>query len=521
MRTVKDIMTKPAKLPIGIQTFEKICEEDYVYVDKTRHIKDLIDRGSYYFLSRPRRFGKSLLISTMQALFEGREELFRGLYIHDKWDWEKSRPVIKISFGGVARDLADMKQDVVGILKQNQRRLDISCEEPENIGGCFRELIEKAGEKYGRKVAILVDEYDKLIVDNLDQPEVAAQGREVLRDLYTTIKDSDEYVRFAFLTGVSKFSKVSVFSGLNNLEDITLNPDSCDICGYTQNDLETIFAAHLEGADMDKVRQWYNGYNFMGDPVYNPFDILLFIKNKFIFRNYWFTTGTPTFLIKLLQKQNYFVPNLEDLRVSESLIDSYDVENVRLEPILFQTGYLTIKEQTRAGAVIMYTLCFPNLETRYSFNDFVLSYLTGQESEKANFQSDIYEFLTQGDLSGFEKTLKSLFASIPYTNYVNNTISSYEGYYASVIYAYLASLGLDIVAEDVTNKGRIDLTLRLEDFIFILEFKVDGQGRALDQIKDRDYARKYKEDGRPVYLVGIDFDSTERNLAGFEWEICR
>jgi hypothetical protein len=512
-------MTKLAKLPIGIQTFEKIREEDYLYVDKTQRIKDLIDRGSYYFLSRPRRFGKSLLVSTMQALFEGREELFRGLYIHDKWDWEKSCPVIKISFGGVARDLADMKQDVVGILKQNQRRLDISCEDKENIGGCFRELIERASEKYGDKVVILVDEYDKLIVDNLDQPEVAAQGREVLRDIYTTIKDSDEYVRFAFLTGVSKFSKVSVFSGLNNLEDITLNPDSSDICGYTQNDLESTFAGHLEGADMDKVRLWYNGYNFMGEPVYNPFDILLFIKNKFIFRNYWFSTGTPTLLIKLLQKQNYFVPNLEDLRVSESLIDSYDVENVQLEPILFQTGYLTIKEQMRAGAVIMYKLCFPNLETRYSFNDVLLSYLTGQESEKANFQFDIYEFLVQGDLKGFERTLKSLFASIPYTNYVNNTISSYEGYYASVIYAYLASLGLDIVAEDVTNKGRIELTLKLEDFIFILEFKVDGEGRALEQIKEKDYARKYKKDGRTVYLLGIDFDSSKRNLSGFEWEI--
>lgn len=513
-------MTTLAKLPVGIQTFAEIRGENYVYVDKTPQIKKMVDRGKYYFLSRPRRFGKSLLISTLQALFEGREELFQGLYIHDKWNWEEPFPVIKISFGGVARDLADMKQDVMGILKQNHRRLDISCEDPENIGGCFRELIEKTSQKFGRKAVILVDEYDKLIVDNLDQPKVAAQGREVLRDLYTTIKDSDEYVRFAFLTGVSKFSKVSVFSGLNNLEDITLNPDFSDICGYTQNDLETTFAEHLKGADMEQVSLWYNGYNFMGGSVYNPFDILLFIKNRFLFRNYWFSTGTPTFLIKLLQKHNYFIPNLEDLRVSESLIDSYDVENVQLEPILFQTGYLTIKEQLRAGAVIMYRLCFPNLETRYSFNDFLLSYLTGQESEKANFQSDIYEALTQGNLRRFEHTLQSLFASIPYTNYVNNTISSYEGYYASVIYAYLASLGLDIVPEDVTNRDRIDLTLRLANFIYIVEFKVDGEGRALEQIREKDYARKYMDDGRTVYLVGIDFDSSERNLTGFEWEMC-
>ena len=514
----RSAMRELTKLPIGIQTFAEIRSQAYAYVDKTAQIKDLIDKGKYYFLSRPRRFGKSLLISTMQALFEGREELFQGLYIHDKWDWKTSSPVIKISFGGVARDVAEMKQDVVGILKQNQRRLAISCEDPTDIGGCFRELMEKASERYGRRVVVLVDEYDKFIVDNLDQPEVAAQGREVLKDLYTTIKDSDEYVRFAFLTGVSKFSKVSVFSGLNNLRDITLDARFATICGYTQNDLETTFAEHVKGADMDQVRLWYNGYNFLGESVYNPFDILLFIDSGFVFKNHWFATGTPTFLIKLLQKQNYFVPNLENLRVSESLIDSYDVENIQLEPILFQTGYLTIKEQIRAGAITMYTLCFPNLETRYAFNDFVLSYLTGQESEKANFQSDIYEFLSRGDLEGFAKTLNSLFASIPYTNYVNNTISSYEGYYASVIYAYLASLGLDIVAEDVTNKGRIDLTLRLTEAIYILEFKVDGAGRALEQIKARDYARKYQEDGRPIYLVGIDFDSNERNLSGFAWE---
>ncbi|MEA3543880.1 MAG: AAA family ATPase, partial [Thermodesulfobacteriota bacterium] len=205
-------MTKLKKLPIGIQTFEKIREDDYLYIDKTRLIAQLVAQGSYYFLARPRRFGKSLLISTLQALFEGRKELFRGLAIHDQWDWTTTYPVIKISFGGVARDLVDMKQDVVGILEENQRRLNITCRKTEDIGNCFKQLIVDCHEKYGQKVVILVDEYDKLIVDNLDQIEVAKQGREVLKDLYTTIKDSDEYIKFAFLTGVSKFSKVSVFS---------------------------------------------------------------------------------------------------------------------------------------------------------------------------------------------------------------------------------------------------------------------------------------------------------------------
>ena len=511
-------MTRLAKLPIGIQTFSEIRQEGYAYIDKTPLIHKLIDEGKYYFLARPRRFGKSLLVSTLQALFEGRKELFAGLYIEDKWDWQTTYPVIKISFGGVARSLEDMKQDVVNILEENQRRLGLSCKNPQDIGGCFKQLIWDAHQKYGQRVVVLVDEYDKLIVDNLDQPEVAKEGREVLKDLYSIIKDSDEYIKFALLTGVSKFSKVSVFSGLNNLKDITLDSRYATLCGYTQHDLETVFAEHLRGADMEQVRQWYNGYNFLGDRVYNPFDILLFIDSGQLFKNYWFATGTPTFLIKLIQKNNYYIPKLDNLRVSRALIDSYDIEDIELEPLLFQAGYLTIDRQENVGAVTMYILGFPNLETRYSFNDFVLSYLTGQDAEKAEFQTSIYNALSSGDVPGFKQTLISLFASIPYNNYVNNTIGSYEGYYASVVYAYLASLGLDLTAEDATSKGRIDLTVRLGNSLYVIEFKVDGEGRALEQIKARNYHGKFQGAGKDIYLIGIDFDSTQRNIARFEWE---
>ena len=506
------------KLPIGIQTFEKIRADDYVYVDKTDQACRLVEEGSYYFLARPRRFGKSLLVSTLQALFEGRKELFTGLAAESRWDWTVKYPVIKISFGGVARDLADMKQDVVNILAENQRRLGLDCPHPDDIGGCLKYLIMAAREKYGQKVVVLVDEYDKLIVDNLDQIEVAKQGREVLKDLYTTIKDSDEYIKFAFLTGVSKFSKGSVFSGLNNLKDISLDHRYATLCGYTHKDLETTFVTHLQNADMEKVRQWYNGYNFLGEPVYNPFDILLFIDSGHIFKNYWFTTGTPTFLMKLIQQHHYFIPQLDSIQVNESLIDSFDIEAIALEPILFQAGYLTIKQQIRTGAVGMLLLGFPNLETRYSFNDFVLGYLTNQTSEKTAFQTRIYANLTSADLNAFEQTLRALFASIPYTNYVNNTISSYEGYYASVIYAYLASLGLDITGEDVTNKGRIDLTIQMENAIYIIEFKVDGAGKALEQIKKKNYQQKYLDSGKPITLIGIDFDSKEKNLSEFDWQ---
>ncbi|MCD6291830.1 MAG: ATP-binding protein [Deltaproteobacteria bacterium] len=516
-------MTKLKKLPIGIQTFADIRNEDYVYVDKTDLAYDLIDNGRYYFLSRPRRFGKSLMISTLQAIFEGREELFHGLAIHDKWDWNTKYPVIKISFGGVARNREEMLQDIVGILEQNQRRLGITCNKPDDLGHCFKQLIFEAYEKYGQKVVILVDEYDKLILDNLDQVEVAQEGREILKDLYTTIKDSDEYIKFAFLTGVSKFAKVSIFSGLNNLKDITLDKRYATICGYTHHDLETVFAAHLKAVDMEKVRLWYNGYNFLGEPVYNPFDILLFIDNDYVFDSYWFSTGTPTFLIKLIQKHNYFIPKLKNLRAGSRLIDSFDIENIELEPILFQAGYLSIKKVTELDfGGFEYTLDVPNKEVAIALNDTIISYLTGT-NDFLPAKSDIYTSLVNGDLELFSATIKTLFVGIPYNNYVNNTISSYEGYYASVIYTYLASLGLEIIPEDVTNKGRIDLTVKLNDNIYILEFKVDGgstagESKALQQIKEKNYQQKYLAEGKTIYLIGIDFDSTRREVASFEWE---
>jgi hypothetical protein len=506
------------KLPIGIQTFSEIIEEGYTYVDKTGMAVDLVESGKYYFLSRPRRFGKSLFVSTLQALCEGRQELFAGLAAHDRWDWKVKYPVIKLSFAGVARNVPDMKQDIHNILQRNQNRLDIICQRTEDIGGCLQELIEKSFQKYNRKVVILVDEYDKLILDNLDQVDMAKEAREILKDLYTTIKDCDEFIKFAFLTGVSKFAKVSIFSGLNNLEDISLSRDFATVCGYTQHDLETVFNEHLEGADMVKVREWYNGYNFLGETLYNPFDILLFIKNNYQFRNYWFSTGTPTFLIKLIRQQNYFIPKLENLRANSSLIDSFDIENIQLEPVLFQAGYLTIKEVTELEfGGYEYLLQVPNKEVAISFNDLIIQYLTN-ESQYTVTKSSLYSALKTADMILFRTTLAGLFASIPYNNYVNNTISSYEGYFASVIYAYLASLGLDITAEDVTSKGRIDLTVALGDYLYILEFKVDGSGNALEHIKKKNYQQKYLDRGKNIYLVGIDFSSAEKNIAGFEWE---
>lgn len=289
------------------------------------------------------------------------------------------------------------------------------------------------------------------------------------------------------------------------------------ICGYTQHDLETTFAGHLAGVDMGKVREWYNGYNFLGDNVYNPFDILLFIRNKHAFKNYWFATGTPSFLIKLIEQNNYYVPQLDKIQVSESLIDSYNIEDIELEPILFQSGYLSIKEAQFTDFGAEYVLGFPNHEVSISFNDVVARALTNK-SNILQEKKQLLKTLKEGNIELFHDTLCGVFASIPFNHYIKNKISTFEGYYASVVYVYLASLGLNLIAEDVTSKGRIDLTIKTDDTTYILEFKVDGRGNALKQIQDKGYHQKYLGQGKDIYLIGIDFDSGERNISSFEWE---
>jgi len=294
------------------------------------------------------------------------------------------------------------------------------------------------------------------------------------------------------------------------LKDITLDTKYCDICGYTQEDLEIVFKEHLKNANFDKIKSWYNGYNFIGEKVYNPYDILLFIDNDFVFNNYWFQTGTPSFLIKLIKKYNYFIPSFEKLEVTNSIIDSFDIEEIELEPILFQTGYLTIKEVKHKSIGVNYILSYPNLETKYSFNNYIIKYLTNQTTEAIKYQSQIYDYLEAGDLEKFKQTLISLFASLPYESYVKNNIQSFEGYYANVIYSFLASSGVEIIAEDVTNHGRIDLTLKINKHIYIIEYKVDNPGKAIEQIKTKKYYEKYlelKNQGWEMFLLGIDFDS--------------
>ena len=506
------------KLPIGISVLKQIIEGNYIYIDKTEYAYNLIDQYKYTFLSRPRRFGKSLFLDTLQNIFEGNKKLFEGLYIYDKWDWEDKYPVIKISFSGDLRTPKGLKKNILRVLKHNQKRLGVECDNIDEYDTCFVDLVQKAYEKYQKEVVILIDEYDKAILDNLDQIEIATQNREVLKAFYGIIKDNGEYIKFVFITGVSKFSRASIFSGLNNLEDITLTLNFGEICGYTHKNIENEFLPYLQGVDLEELKRWYNGYNFLGDKVYNPFDILLFIRNGCEFDNYWFNTGTPSFLVKLFKSRSYNLAKFENLEISDTILNSFDIEELDLKTVMLQSGYLTIKKKFQKRKKIQYILTYPNLETKMSFNDYLLGYLVKSSTQKVEIQNSLIDILEIADLNQLEITLKSLFASIAYNNFTNNYIENYEGFYASVIYAYFAGAGFDkIIAEDVTNNGRIDLSVFIDDKVYIFEFKVNQSG-ALAQISSRGYHQQYMSDYNEIYIIGVEFDSKERNLVKCEWE---
>jgi len=508
------------KLPIGKSTFRTLIEENYVYIDKTDIALRLINHGTYFFLARPRRFGKSLFLDTLRSIFDGDKELFKGLHIYDKYEFSKF-PIIRISFNnGAGKTKEEYQQRVSEILKNNQDDLEISCDETLSIIGCFENLIRQAYKKYNKKVVILVDEYDKPILDNIEDTEVARVMRDELKSFYSVIKGADEYLKFVFITGVSKFSQVSLFSGLNNIEDITLHHNYSTICGYTQSDLEDKFKDHLVGADMKKMKEWYNGYKFLGEGVYNPFDVLLFISNNYKFDDYWFQTGTPTFLLKLIEKNHYYLPELEDIVRGSSMLNSFDVDYIELETLMWQSGYLTIKETSiNYDDTPLYHLAIPNKEVKISFMRTVADLITKiGSSASTRIKGNIYKAFLEKDFEAIEKTFIALYASIAYNNFTGIKLYEYEGYYASVFYAYLKSLGVEIIAEDVTNKGRIDLTIKFPNAIFVIEFKVDGTNSALQQIKDKDYPQQYIDDGRPIFMIGIEFDKVDRNISLFEFE---
>ena len=509
------------KLPIGIQTFRTIREDGCYYVDKTPLMHRLAAEGTHYFLSRPRRFGKSLFLDTLKELFEGNEALFEGLHIHGRWDWSVRHPVVRLSFGaGHFTEPGYLHKNLMAQLDGAEERGGVGSRydtAPERFG----HLLGKLHAHAGQRVVVLVDEYDKPILDALDTPEVARANRDYLRGLYAVIKDCDAHIRFSFITGVSKFSKVSLFSGLNNLTDITLDPRYSAICGYTEADLDTVFAPELPGLDRNAIREWYNGYAWLGEEkVYNPFDILLLFDRR-KFGAWWFETGTPAFLVETLFKRRVSSVALDEMVGSEDLLSTFDVDDIATEALLFQTGYLTIAGEENLGEQVLYRLGYPNREVRQSLNDRLLRYLVRDASRQTANSIRLYRLLEANDFAGLETLFQAFYASIPYEWYTNNDIARFEGYYASVFYSYFAGLGLDITVEDSTSHGRLDMAVRFNANVYLFEFKVvemAGEGAAMAQLKERRYAEKYRGAGEPIHLIGVEFSRDTRNVAAFAVE---
>ena len=507
------------RLPIGIQNFRKIREQDFYYVDKTGYIRALLDEGTHYFLSRPRRFGKSLFLDTLKELFEGNEPLFEGLYIHDRWDWRVRYPVLHLSFGsGNFSEPGYLQANLMEQLAAVERRAGIVSEYA-TAPGRFASLLEILHDQAGQRVAVLVDEYDKPILDALEVPEIARANRDFLRGLYATIKDCDAHVHFTFLTGVSKFSKVRLFSGLNNLTDITIDPRYSAICGYTETDLDTVFAPELQGLDRGQIRDWYNGYGWLGDEkVYNPFDILL-LFDKRTFGAYWFETGTPTFLVETLFKRRISSLELDDLAGNDALLSAFEVDDIGTEALLFQTGYLTITEKEDLGGESLYRLGYPNREVRQSLNESLLRYLVKDSTRQMANSVRLYRLLEANDFPGLETLFHAFFASIPYEWYTNNDIADFEGYYASVFYSYFAGLGLEITVEDSGSHGRVDMAVNFNAAVYLFEFKVvemASKGGAMAQLKEKRYADKYRGLDQPIHLIAVEFSKNTRNITAFE-----
>ena len=520
-------MTQPTRLPIGIQSFRKLREDGLHYVDKTSHIGRLAESGSCYFLSRPRRFGKSLLLDTIQELFEGSEPLFRGLHIHGRWNWDAPHPVVRLDFGGDRFHTTNMLRE--SILEQVSVQAQAAGVETAGSSAAaqFRHLIRALHAKTGRRVVVLVDEYDKPILDPLTavdgSREQARRNRDDLRALYGNIKTLDAHIRFSFLTGVSKFSKVSLFSELNNLKDITLDPRYAAICGYTEADLDAVFAHELEGLDRARVREWYNGYNWRGqdkDRVYNPFDVLLLLDER-EFAAHWFETGSPAFLIEHLKAHGVGPLDLDGRVASSDLLSAFDVEHISPEALLFQTGYLTIVDEARRTGGIRYRLGYPNMEVRIALNERLLASIGWERARDLGSRDRFMDALEAADFEGMKAQLEALFASIPHDWHRRNEIARYEGYYASIVYAWCAASGALVTAEDSSAAGRVDMSVRAGGQVFLFEFKVveqAGAGKALAQLKARGYAAKYMGSGEPVHLVGIEFSSKERTLAHFHFD---
>jgi hypothetical protein len=508
-------------LPTGIQSFETLRTGNYLYVDKTKQILRLIERGRTLFLSRPRRFGKSLLVSTLQALFQGRKDLFEGLYIADKVDWEQRYPVIKLDWSLISHLSREaLEESTAAYMRELAASYQITLTQS-HADACFGELIRLLHQKTGRQAVVLVDEYDMPMLDALNkQVEQIDEIREFLQNFYRVLKGVDEHIRFVFMTGITKFAKVSVFSALNNLVDVTLNPAYATLCGYTQEELESCFAPHLEELAaarncgvtevLEKIRRWYNGFSWDGEnAVYNPFSTLLLFEQQ-TFTNLWFETGTPAFIVDIIKERNDVRLLLESSRMKQSDFNSFDYRTLDTRLLLFQSGYLTVKkiEQEETGDEQIFTLGVPNYEVRQSLMDYLTCSFSGYPvGNTGSMRTRMTKQLLDGDAAGFEASLKALFANIPYQLHIKR-----EAYYHSMLLLWLNMLGFQVEAEVPTDRGRIDAVWTWKERAVIIEVKYAGRGAlgtlldtAMSQIKEKGYCERYAATHRRVAQAAVAF----------------
>ncbi|MDR3219801.1 MAG: ATP-binding protein [Dysgonamonadaceae bacterium] len=509
-------------LPIGVQSFEDMRSRNYLYIDKTEHVHRIATTGKTYFLSRPRRFGKSLLISTLHELYNGRKDLFEGLYIYDKWDWTQQYPVIRLDWILISRETPEeIERSLRNKFMRFARENDIHLYS-DYASDCLEELIVELHRKTGKKVVVLVDEYDAPILDAIGKPgELIAAIKAKVQGIYKILKGTDDHLEKIFLTGVSKFAGLSVFSALNNPKDITLQKYYSTICGYTQEELEANFAEYIDvlakemnmprAAFLDEMRERYNGFSWDGQStVYNPFSILRVFDER-RFGNFWFNTATPAFLIKLLKKRNQVEKYTMPVKTTESVFGSYDPEALETIPLLFQTGYLTVKNIVFDNELI-YTLEAPNKEVRKAFSDHLFKEFAGLSSEDmTSVQRDMIRQIRELDSEGFNRSLKAMIAHVPSILHIAE-----EKYYHSLFLIWLYALGFKIEDEVLTNIGRIDAVWRMKDTTVIAELKHDRQAplerllfEAEAQISNKKYYERYAVEGKRLILLAVAFSGKE------------
>ncbi|KZX10065.1 ATP-binding protein [Methanobrevibacter curvatus] len=501
------------KLPIGIQTFSKIREKNYLYVDKTEDIFNLIENGEIYFLSRPRRFGKSLLVSTLEELFSANKALFEGLYIYDKWDWDEKYPVIILDFGEIRHNNPEnLEKSLHHFLDDTAEDFGIRLNN-EDISRKLGELIKKVSKKFNKRVVFLIDEYDKPIIDNVNNFKIADDNRETLSAFYQVLKSNDKFLHFLFLTGVSKFSSTSIFSGLNSPKDLTLHKDYSTICGYTHRELEEHFKEHIDNLGKEeslnyeetlaKIEHWYDGYSWDGEnKVYNPFSTLLLFDER-EFSNYWFSSGTPAFLIEVLKKENTLKPIVEPIIATKNDLDTFEIENIHPTTLLFQTGYLTIKEKNKKYGAIEYILDTPNYEVRESLiNELIMTYTNLSDDHLKELKKKTYTSILNKDSKGFIDVLESIYHRLSYPLKGDD-----EKYYHGILLVVLYLLGIESQGEVTTYSGRADIIFKIKDKTIITEIKYSSAKstktlikEAFKQVKEKKYYTRHKDEN-PIYLA--------------------